>query len=115
MIYFWYRPSTSAHAFDGNLADDAVVIRYLKDAKFERLIRASSIYLRRHDLLRSIDEREGSVSPLNEALDRVLQSNEAQQRELTRRQYEDAWLKQASSWRVSASKVARANIITTNT
>jgi hypothetical protein len=96
---FWYRPKLVTTASAAALSDDAVAIRYLTRSKFERFVRASAVYLRRHDLLRQIDEREGAVADANIVLDRVLIGRnpdvDPSQRELARRAYELIWLRQA--------------------
>ncbi|MGA8533502.1 MAG: hypothetical protein WB615_05295 [Candidatus Tumulicola sp.] len=96
---FWYRPRLAATAFDGDVLDDAIAIRYLTQSKFERFVRSSAVHLRRHDLLREIDAKEGAVAALNLALDAVVAAKygnlDAKQRELQRQVYEEVWLAQA--------------------
>lgn len=96
---FHYRPRLTATSLDGAVGDDIVLIKYLDEYKFTRMVRASALYFRRHDLLRRQDELEGKVAPYNIALDHMVEIKygkfDRQQRELHRQAYEQIWLANA--------------------
>jgi hypothetical protein len=92
---FWYPPLLREHLFEVPLPDDTVVVRYLSEPKAMRFIRMKSLYFRRHDLLRTVDTREGTIPRAtveNDERAAKLGDLAAIQRQLGRQMWEGTWL-----------------------
>jgi hypothetical protein len=97
---FWYTPKLVKTPFDGDVPDETVLMRYMNEFKFLRVIKASKLYLSREDDLRHMDCNEGRETTATLAIDESLSEAERRQRELRREVREENWVKQTftSCW-----------------
>lgn len=95
---FHYTPMLRKTEFDAEVPDDLVIMRYLTDWKFQRLVKGSVLYFSREDNLRLMDANEGRDADANVALDSKHPGNDGIdseiQRKLRRQVREESWIPQ---------------------
>jgi hypothetical protein len=93
-----YRPRYASTPLVESLPDETVLVKYFDEFKFQRFVRSSALYCRRHDLLRKIDQNEGKVSQATIDLNITLAQTApelAAQNDARRGVYERVWLANA--------------------